>query len=100
MTAALPRVRIVTTGGTICMKVDPASGGAVPALSGEDLVGTVPGLDRAARVEVEEFARLPGTDMGPSTWAPLVRRLQAVFDGAADLAGSVKRDDISGEVAK
>ncbi len=89
MTATLPRVRIVTTGGTICMKVDPKTGGAVPALSGEDLVATVPGLGGAAHVEVEEFMRLPGTDMGPSTWAPLVRRLKAVFDGAPDLAGIV-----------
>jgi L-asparaginase len=85
----LPRVRVVTTGGTICMKVDPATGGAVPALSGEDLVATVPGLDGAARVEVEEFLRIPGTDMGPSTWVPLVRRLRAIFDGDRDLAGIV-----------
>ena len=85
----LPRVRIVTTGGTISMKVDPKTGGAVPALSGEDLVATVPGLDGAARIEVEEFLRLPGTDMGPSTWALLVRRLWAVFDGDPGLAGIV-----------
>ena len=89
MTATLPRVRIVTTGGTICMKVDPQTGGAVPALSGQDLVATVPGLGNAAGVEVEEFMRLPGTDMGPSTWAPLVRRLRAIFDGDPDLAGVV-----------
>jgi len=85
----LPRVKIVTTGGTICMKVDPKTGGAVPALSGEDLVAAVPGLEGAARVEVEEFLRLPGTDMGPSTWAPLVRRLKAIFDGDPCLAGIV-----------
>ncbi len=85
----LPRVRVVTTGGTICMKVDPKAGGAVPALSGEDLVATVPGLDGAARVDVEEFTHLPGTDMGPSIWAPLVRRLKAIFAGDPDLAGIV-----------
>ncbi len=87
--AKLPRVRIVTTGGTICMKVDPKTGGAVPALSGEDLVASVPGLGGAARVEVEEFMRRPGTDMGPSTWTPLVRRLKAIFDGDPNLAGIV-----------
>ena len=89
MTPDVPRVKIVTTGGTICMKVDPRTGGAVPALSGEDLVATVRGLDRAARVQVEEFLRLPGTDMGPSTWAPLVRRLKAIFAGDPGLAGIV-----------
>lgn len=71
------------------MKVDPKTGGAVPALSGEDLVATVPGLDGAARIDVEEFMHLPGTDMGPTTWAPLVRRLKAIFAGDPDLAGIV-----------
>lgn len=89
MASSASRVRIVTTGGTICMKVDPKTGGAVPALSGEDLVATVPGLSRAARVEVEDFMRLPGTDMGPSTWTPLVHRLRAIFDQDRDLGGIV-----------
>lgn len=85
----LPRVKVVSTGGTICMKVDPNTGGAVPALSGADLVAAVSGLGGAARVEVEEFSRVPGTDMGPSTWTPLVRRLRAIFEGDPDLAGIV-----------
>ena len=38
----LPRVKVISTGGTICMKVDPKTGGAVPALSGADLVAAVP----------------------------------------------------------
>jgi L-asparaginase len=87
--ALLPRVKMVSTGGTICMKVDPRTGGAVPALSGEDLVAAVPGLATAARVEVEEFSRLPGTDMGPRSWTLLVRRLRAIFDADPDLAGIV-----------
>ncbi|MBW2170963.1 MAG: asparaginase, partial [Deltaproteobacteria bacterium] len=38
----LPKVVVVTTGGTIAMKYDPASGGVVPAVSGKDLVEAVP----------------------------------------------------------
>ena len=79
MIGVLPRVKVVSTGGTICMKVDPITGGAVPVLSGADLVAAVPGLDRVARVEVEEFSRVPGVDMGPSTWTPLVRRLRSAL---------------------
>ncbi len=88
-TALLPRVKILSSGGTICMKVDPKTGGAMPALSGEDLVAPVPGLSGVARVEVEEFMRVPGTDMGPATWAPLVGRLRTLFDGDPDLSGIV-----------
>ncbi|MBI4192367.1 MAG: asparaginase [Betaproteobacteria bacterium] len=89
MTGVLPRVKMVSTGGTICMKVDPNTGGAVPALSGADLATAVPGLGGVARVEVEEFSRVESTAMGPSTWTPLVRRLRAIFDGDPDLAGIV-----------
>ncbi len=89
VTSVMPRVKVVSTGGTICMKVDPRTGGAVPAVSGADLVAAVPGLEGAARVEVEEFSRVPGTDMGPSTWTPLVKRLRAIFDSDPELAGIV-----------
>ncbi|MCC6531812.1 MAG: asparaginase [Burkholderiales bacterium] len=71
------------------MKVDPISGGAVPALSGEDLIATVPALSSAARIEVEDFMCLPGTDMGPTTWRPLVHRLRQIFDEDGDLSGIV-----------
>ena len=40
---SLPKVVVVTTGGTVAMKYDPASGGVVPAVSGKDLIVAVPG---------------------------------------------------------
>ena len=44
----MPSVAIVFTGGTISMRHDPAAGGNVPVLSGDDLLATVPGLDAIA----------------------------------------------------
>ena len=41
------KVIVLTTGGTIAMKLDPAHG-IVPAVSGEDLVASVPGLRQKA----------------------------------------------------
>lgn len=38
----LPTVAVLSTGGTIASKQDPAKGGYVPALSGEDLVSAGP----------------------------------------------------------
>ncbi len=35
---SLPTVIVVTTGGTIAEKYDPATGGVVPAVSGDDLL--------------------------------------------------------------
>ena len=55
-----PRVHVMFTGGTISIKIDPETSAAVPALSGRDIVAQVPGLRRAARLTLEDYAQLPG----------------------------------------
>lgn len=60
-----PGVLLVTTGGTISMLRSPEAGGAVPTLSGRELVERAPGLAREFDVEVEEFGRHPGPHMAP-----------------------------------
>src|SRR5690349_22778462 len=45
------------------MRMDAERGGAVPRLSGQELLAMVPGVDRVARVEVREFGRHPGPHM-------------------------------------
>jgi L-asparaginase len=55
---SLPNVVVVTTGGTIAMKYDPASGGVVSAVSGKDLIEGVPGLDKIADIEATEFCNV------------------------------------------
>ncbi len=62
----LPRVLIVFTGGTISMRVDAATGGAVPALTGEDIVRMVPGLASVADVHVHNYGQFPGPHMTPA----------------------------------
>ena len=37
-----PVVALIATGGTIAMKIDPVKKAPVPAISGEDLLATVP----------------------------------------------------------
>jgi L-asparaginase len=58
-----PRVLLLATGGTISMQVDAAQGGAVPSLTGRQILDALPGVDRIARVEVREFGRYPGPHM-------------------------------------
>ena len=45
------KVVVLTTGGTIAMKMDPVSGGLVPAVSGPDLAAAVPGLEKLCEVD-------------------------------------------------
>jgi len=62
---SLKHVLLLFTGGTISMRIDPDTGGAVPALSGQEIVSAVPGLESEARLTLEEYARLPGPHVTP-----------------------------------
>jgi L-asparaginase len=66
MTSTKPRVLIVFTGGTISMRFDSKAGGAVPALSGREIIALVPGLEDVAEINTIDFARLPGPHMTPA----------------------------------
>ena len=61
-----PRIAIVFTGGTISMRVDPKTGGPVPALSGEEIISRVEGLREIAEFVVIDFSLLPGPHMIPA----------------------------------
>jgi L-asparaginase/Glu-tRNA(Gln) amidotransferase subunit D len=52
----LPVCQLIATGGTIAMKIDPVKNAPVPALSGEDLVASVPELAKVARIRVESLS--------------------------------------------
>lgn len=70
-------VGILFTGGTISMKLDPATGAAVPAMGAADILAQVPGLDEIADIEVEDFSRLPGPHVTPEQMWRLARRAAA-----------------------
>jgi L-asparaginase len=83
-----PRLAAFFTGGTISMRFDPATGGAVPALSGEEIIAQVPGLDGIADFDVINFGKWPGPHVTPSRMMELAR---AARDKLADesVAGAV-----------
>lgn len=60
-----PRLATFFTGGTISMRIDPATGGAIPALSGEEIIAQVPGLNDLAEFDLINFDRLPGPHWTP-----------------------------------
>jgi L-asparaginase len=76
------------TGGTISMKVDEQRGGAVPALSGEEILAHDAGLSELARVEVVNFARLAGPQMTP----------RHMWELSEQIAKTLERDDVAGVV--
>ena len=69
--ADLPVIQMIATGGTIAMKIDPVKKAPVPAISGEDLVSTVPEIAKIARIEVKNLANVPSDYMDPGLWVKL-----------------------------
>lgn len=57
------RLVLIATGGTISMRDDPRLGGAVPHLSGAQVLDTIPGWAAVGDVDVREFGRFPGPHM-------------------------------------
>lgn len=84
----LPLCAYIATGGTIAMKVDPDTQAPVPALSGEDLLETIPAITGIARLEVDNPFNVPSDYMGPSRWVALHEAV----------ATALARDDVTGVI--
>jgi len=54
---------LLFTGGTISMRHDPASGGAVPTLRGRDILALAPGIEKLAPLEIDDWGAYPGPHM-------------------------------------
>lgn len=61
----LPHICVITTGGTISMRYDAAAGGAVPAVSGNELLAMVPGLEQVATLHLIEYSNQPSCHLTP-----------------------------------
>src|SRR5215813_3297710 len=74
-----PVVVFFATGGTIAMKIDPVKHAPVPAISGEDLLATVPEVSKYAAVEVKNVSNVPSDYMDPVRWIALTREVSAAL---------------------
>ena len=80
--AGLPRVRLVATGGTISNR----SGGRLTA---EELVASMPGVERYVRPEFEQFANVASGSLTLKQWVGLAKRINEIFTEEPDVAGIV-----------
>jgi len=74
--AQLPRVLVITTGGTI-------------GLSGQELVEAVPELADIADISVEQYVRVGSSSMRPEHWVGLGRRINQAFTEDRSLQGVI-----------
>jgi len=75
-------VHIITTGGTIASRIDPVSGGAVPAVGAAELVALSPAIRHyASGVEVTDFGMLQSWNIGTEVMRQIaVRASDALRD--------------------
>ncbi len=79
---ALPRVAVLATGGTIAGQADARAANAynAGAVSAQQLVQAVPGIEKVATLATEQVASIGSQDMNDKVWFALAKRIQQIFD--------------------
>jgi L-asparaginase len=80
--AALARVLVLATGGTIAGQASARAGNAYDAgkVSAADLVAGVAGLDKLAKISAEQISAIGSQDMNDKVWFALAARIKAAID--------------------
>lgn len=84
----MKKIAIIFNGGTISMKVDPRLKAAIPALSSEEIMSMVTGIERFAEIEVINFSKLPGPHVTPEIMMEIYKLVE----------DTLNREDIHGVV--
>jgi len=80
----LPKVAIVSTGGTIASRVDYRTGGVRPALSASDLYSVVPELSEIATIDAEILFSLFSENITSKHWVEMAKAVaKHIENGAA-----------------
>ena len=84
MKDGLPRVSIVSTGGTIASRVDYITGGVHAAISSRDLLSIVPELSEIAVVDADILYSVFSENIGSEHWSGMARKVAEKIRGGAD----------------
>lgn len=81
--AGLPRVCIISTGGTIASRVDYVTGGVHAAISSRDLLSIVPELSDIAIVDADILYSVFSENIAPAHWIGMAHRVaEKIREGA------------------
>ncbi len=73
--AELPKVALLSTGGTILSKIDYETGAVKPSLNVGELLEWAPELAEVSFIEVREVLRIFSEDMTPALWAKVAEEV-------------------------
>jgi glutamyl-tRNA(Gln) amidotransferase subunit D len=80
----LPKVSIISTGGTIASRVDYRTGAVKPALNAEDLYSVVPELAEVAEIKARILFSIFSENIGPQIWPKIAEAVVEEVRSGAD----------------
>ncbi len=73
----LPKILLVSTGGTIASKIDYRTGGVTPALTAAELNATVPELSKIANIDTEVLFSKYSENLLPDDWKKIAEKINS-----------------------
>ena len=73
----LPKVLLISTGGTIASKIDYRTGGVTPALTADELNASVPELSKIANIDTEVLFSEYSENLLPEHWTKIAEKLNS-----------------------
>ena len=77
---SLPKILLLSTGGTIASKVDYRTGAVTPALTASDLNDAVPEIAKIANIDGEILFSEYSENLQPDHWIETAKKIQSVVD--------------------
>jgi len=78
--SALPKILLLSTGGTIASKVDYRTGAVTPALTAADLNDAVPEIAKIANIDAEVLFSEYSENLQPEHWVETAKKIQSIAD--------------------
>ena len=78
--SALPKILLLSTGGTIASKVDYRTGAVTPALTAADLNDAVPEIAKIANIDAEVLFSEYSENLQPEHWVETAKKIQSIVD--------------------
>ena len=75
--SALPKILLISTGGTIASKIDYRTGAVTPALTASELNATVPELSNIANIDTEVLFSEYSENLLPEHWIKIAEKLNS-----------------------
>ena len=78
--SSLPKILLLSTGGTIASKIDYRTGAVTPALSAEDLNSAVPELSKLANIDAEVLFSEYSENLQPEHWKKIAQKVDSLHN--------------------